>query len=133
MNNKTCRSSSFVVHRLFTEASENFPEAPGNLPEGFKNLPGICGRNLPASRAVQSPCTETLTGALRRPLKVEDAAAGEMRGMVDSAVQEKAEELAQEEEEEEEEAEEEEAEEEAEEEKEKVEASSRLRARQKRR
>ena len=58
VNSKTCRNSSFVVHRLFTEASGNFPEASGNLPEGFKNLPGICGRNLPASRAVHAPCKD---------------------------------------------------------------------------
>lgn len=66
MNFKTCKNLSFVVHGLFTEPSRNFPEAFGRLPEDFENLPRILGRNLPASRAVQAPCTETLTGALAR-------------------------------------------------------------------
>ena len=71
MNSKTCRNSSFVLHRLLTEASGLFPEASGklpdgfkNLPEGIKNLPGTCGRKLPASRAVHSPSKETLAGGL---------------------------------------------------------------------
>ena len=61
---------------MFTEASGFFPtsgkllEGLENRPEGFKNLPGICGRNIPAgSRAVHAQVKRPMPVPCRGPLK----------------------------------------------------------------
>ena len=59
VNNETRVSAGLAVHRLFTGCSRAvhglFTGCSRKLPEDSKNLPGIRGRNLPASRAVQLP------------------------------------------------------------------------------